>query len=192
MIVDRIILHHRRIAGAVHQDYRAPAVARALHAVGGMGQGGDIVDQRGACGRRRGHGSWIAGVDRHRMAGRRETANHRQYTVLFLRRGGRFGAGPGRFAADVDDRRAGAGHRPGMGDCCIRGAECAAVGKTIRRHIDDAHQFGRVEGNPAEGCAGRSQSLDHRGHPRSRSGIQAVTPGVQVGYRQPGDGRSFG
>ena len=79
----------------------------------------------------------LRGVDRDRCAVQRLQDGHD--TPELLVGGDAFGAGPGRFAADVDDRSALVEHAPA---CC--GGRCrlevdAAVREGIRGHVDDSH-----------------------------------------------------
>ena len=52
-------------------------------------------------------------------------------------------AGPCRFAADIDDRRALGDHRFRARDGCGKVGMAPAVGERIRRHVENAHELGR-------------------------------------------------
>ena len=64
------------------------------------------------------------------------------------------------FAADIDDLRAFLGEAAGMGDGAFGGSEIAAVGKAVGRHIDDAHDGGRVKRDPGNRRAGAGDGAE--------------------------------
>src|SRR3546814_17687775 len=72
-----------------------------------------------------------------------------------------FRAGPGRLPADVNHRRASFIHGEGR----VRGGGwivqmLAAIGKTVRRHIQHAHALGRIDADdPLTAPARRSRQL---------------------------------
>jgi len=79
---------------------------------------------------------------------RTHRADHRQHAAQFLGLIDRFGTRAGGFTADVEDVRA----FPQKHECVLDGAavvvEAAAVGKTVGRDIDDAHDdaaMGEIE-----------------------------------------------
>ena len=87
-------------------------------------------------------------------------------------------ARPGRFAADVDDRRAlrrhvraGLGGRGGIG-------ELAAVGEAVGRGVDDAHHLRLVEADGAlaelQRRPRRRQRLPLRGHVLVEAALDAL------------------
>ena len=150
VLVVGIVLHGGRLAPHVHEDQVRTRRRRYLQGPGIAGERRDVVDDPGACCRGRIHDGGAAGVDGDNGARILKSPHHRQDAGQFVGLGYGVGAGPGGFAADVEDGGAGLHHGPspfqGSG-----GIEClSAVEKAIRGDVDDAHDTGAVEGQPGE------------------------------------------
>ncbi len=130
----------RACATVVHQ-HRA---GTALHDCGRhlriVLQAPDIVDDMGAGRDRPARRFGTIGIDGNQNVGAaRQRCDHRQHPRLLRFGIDRAGARPGRFAANIDDRGALRLHREGRLDRRIAVGEQAAVGKTVRRDVDDTH-----------------------------------------------------
>ena len=100
---------------------------------------GDIVDDRRPCRQRRLHHASLARIDRNERSAAREAFDHRHDTRDLIAFPHRRGPGPGRFAADVDQRGTGLRHRhtrTGGGGRIVM--HRTAVRKTVGRHVEDA------------------------------------------------------
>ena len=82
-------------------------------------------------------------------------AHDRQDPAQLLVGVDRLGAGPGRLAADVEDRRAGRGQREAVRDRGVGVEVAAAVGEGVGRDVDDPHQ--RPPGQIGDECDGSSR-----------------------------------
>ena len=102
---------------------------------------GDVVDDRGAGLDRGARHLGFRCVDRNMSRdGRRDFSDHREDSFhLFVRRN-RLRARAGRFAADIDDRGAAARHFDAVFNRRFGREKFAAIGKGIRRHVEDAHE----------------------------------------------------
>ena len=101
-----------------------------------------------------------------RSAQRRD---HRQDARAAPRRRDRRGAGPRRFAADVDDVGARLASARGHAAIAASGVEeVAAVGEAVGRHVDHAHERGRSgeAGEGRRGAVSRARSSSRDGHRR--------------------------
>ena len=106
VVVARVVLHRLRRALVVHQhDRHRRGRDHAGRAVV-VGQRRDVVDHSRAGLDRRRHDVGLARVDRHRRSAARKLADHRRDPLDLVAFPDDACAGPGRFAADVDDRRA--------------------------------------------------------------------------------------
>ncbi len=139
------ILHRSRITLMVHQDHRNARrrddPGRAIV----MGQSGNVIDHPRSRHQRGLDHRGFARVDGHRRAARGELLDDRQDALDLVAFPHIVSAGPGRFAADVDQRRpcrrhhgAGLGGGAGVG-------ELAAIGETVGRGVDNAHNLRLVE-----------------------------------------------
>ena len=145
-VVEDVDRRVRRLA-IVHDDHRRAGLGDRVGHAGIALKAPDVIDHRGAeaCGGPR-HRR-LRGVDREgHVEFARERLDHRRNPPQFLLGADRRMAGPSRFAADVDDRRALGRERLRMRDRDARVEMAPAVGKRIRRDVDNAHQDGR----PAE------------------------------------------
>ena len=92
--------------------------------------------------------AWRATSALHRVDGerrrgaRRQFADNRNDAAQFLFEGNRRGAGPGGFAADVEEVGALFDQLQSHGQRRRRRGELAAVGEAVRRDVDDAHDEG--------------------------------------------------
>ena len=104
------------------------------------GQAGDVVDDLGAGVDGRAGDGGLAGVDRNRNSHlRRELLDHRQHAPQLFVGSDRLGIGPRAFAADVEQVGAVGDQLQGVRDGRVAIEELAAVGKAVRRDVDDAH-----------------------------------------------------
>ena len=134
-----------------------------------VGQRRHVVDQPRAGPERRRHHVRLARVDRHRRAAAGELADDRHDALDLVAFPHRLRAGPGRFAADIDDRRAFA--RPCRAPASAAAAASAklpAVGEAVGRRVEDAHHLRLVEPDGAlaqlQRRPRRGQRLPLRGH----------------------------
>ena len=111
---------------------------------------GDVVDDGGARVRRPPGGLGVIGVHRDAYRGVGQSADHRPDPVPFVPGGQRRGAGPGRFAADVDDVGPLADHAIGPFDGRVGVDVQAAVGERIRRDVEDPHDEAPAGGAVAD------------------------------------------
>ena len=147
-----MLLHRSRLAAHVHEDDRH-AAAGGQRAHGGVrAQRSDIVDHV-----RPGVQRHLRHVRLHRIDGDGDIApapdlfddRNDALDLRFL--GHRLGAGSGRLAADVDDRRAVRLHPQRrinrLGSIEVH----AAFGEGVGRHVDDAHDRGSADakGSPS-------------------------------------------
>ena len=139
------ILHRAGLALHVHQADGGIAAGDRLDGAR-RGERGDVVHERSAGGDRAAHHGGLPRIDRdgNRKRGG-EALDHRQDAPQFLVLVDRRGAGPGRLAADVDDRRAVRGHAFGLRERRRQVEKTAAVGKRVGRDVQDAHDHGCVE-----------------------------------------------
>ena len=138
--VDRLVVHRARTSPRVHQHDGGTGVGR--HAAEGRLelQPADVVDHDRA-GRQRGpaNGCFV-GINRNRdVHTPRDLVDHRQHTLEFFLGRHRYGAGTGRFAADVDDVGAVGFHA----QCRINSARRYGSGLEFRERIggdvEDSH-----------------------------------------------------
>ncbi len=88
-------------------------------------------------------------VDAHRDSLRDKIFDDRHHAIGFDARIDAFGAGPGRFAADVDDRRAVGDEAQAVFDGAVTVEKQASVGEGVGRDVDDAHHLNAHSGrNP--------------------------------------------
>ena len=156
--VARLPLHRLRRPPHVneHGPRTMPGDDRAGPAV--VAERADVVHDAGA-GRERGvHHRGAAGVDGNENPGPGERAHHRQHPAHLLFLAWRPRTGAGRFAAHVDDVRAGLGHGSAVRDRIPLGGMVAAVGEAVGRHVEDAHQPRPVERKPADRAARRGEA----------------------------------
>ena len=100
--------------------------------------------------------------------------DHWTHPVDLDRRAYRLGARPGRFAADVDNRRSGRRHRPAPRDRRLGGQRLAAVGEAVGRDVDHAHQPRPVE-----------RDARKRRTRRAERAILGIQIGCQIGRQVP-------
>ena len=147
----------------MHQHHRA---GRARHHLGGErieGQRGDVVDHRRAGRQARLHHRGLARIERDRRPGRGERPDHRLHPLGLVAFPDRLSAGPRRFPADVDQRRAGGGHLMARRDRRQRIFEQPAFGKAVRSDVDDSSDLRLIEPDHPlaefERCARAGQPL---------------------------------
>ena len=127
--VDRRI----RLIAVVHDDQGRAGLGDGVGHAGIALQAPDIVDDTGAEPRRLARNRRLGCVDRDRRVKlRAERLERRNHAGKLLGLGNRNMAGPGRFAADIDDRRAFGDHRFGAGDRGPRAGMAPAVGERVR------------------------------------------------------------
>ena len=137
---ERPLLHGARFAAQVHQNKRNAMTRGDFGNARIAFQGGDVIDD------------FRAGVERGlrdfgflRVNGNgnfqesAQAAEHGEEPSPFFLRGNSFGTRPCGLGADVDQVGAGARHLQGVLDCMFLVVKFAAVGKTVRRHVQDAH-----------------------------------------------------
>ena len=138
--VDRRIL----LLPVVHDDDRRGGLRDGVRHAGIALQSPDIVDDASAEPRRLARHRRLAGVNGDRRVKVSQRLEHRRHSLeLFVLRNRKM-TGSCQLAANVDDRRPLGDHR-----FCTRdgygGVEMAtAVGEGIRRHVENAHELGRV------------------------------------------------
>ncbi len=162
-VVENVDRPVRPLAVVHDDDRRAGFGDRVRHARIAL-QSPDVVDDRGAEPRRLARHCGFAGVDGDGCV---ETFSqgpeHRRYPAKLLFRGNGSVAGPGRFAADVDDRRALGNHRVSARDGGLGVEMPSAVGKRIRRHVENAHELGRASQRGEERVAMDNAAVDAHG-----------------------------
>ena len=144
------------------------------------GQRRDVVDHPRPGLERCRHDVGLARVDRHRRAARGKLADDRHHPLDLIAFPHRCGARPGRFAADVDDRRALGRHVRARFGGGRRIGKVPAVGKAVGRDVDDAHHLRLVEADGARrraaaAAAGWSAAPIAAPCPR-RSGFRSPPP----------------
>ena len=137
--VDRRI----RLIAVVHDDDRRAGLGDRVRHAGIALQSPDVVDDAGAEPRRLARHRRLRGVDGDWRIEAGQRLEHRRHAPQLLLLGNRKMAGPGRFAADVHDRRALGDHRAGARDRGGRIEVASTVGERIRRHVENAHELGR-------------------------------------------------
>ena len=129
------------VASGMHDDEAGASFGRQPGDVGLALQAVDVVDDMRAGGDRQPRRLGPVGVDgddEPAIGG--ERFDDRQDPRLLLLRRNRSSARPGGFAADIDDCCAFCGHETRMRHGLVRCAELPAIGKTVRRHVQNAHQ----------------------------------------------------
>ena len=145
-------MHRSRLALHVHQADVGTGVGDHSCEVGIRAQRSDVVDHV-----RPGLQRHLRHVRLHRIDGDGDIApapdlfddRNDALDLRFL--GHRLGAGSGRLAADVDDRRAVRLHPQRRINRCGSIEVHAAVGEGVGRHVDDAHDRGSADakGSPS-------------------------------------------
>jgi len=144
-IVARVVLHRRRIALVMHQHDRAARRRDDLDRARIPGQRRHVVDEARASGQRRLHHLRLSGVDRDGGAAAGEPTHDRFDPGDLVALPERLRAGAGRFAADVDQRRARRGHRIAGLDRRLDIVAPAVAGEAVRRHVQDAGDLRLIE-----------------------------------------------
>ena len=137
--VARVLLHGLRLAQHMHQHDGGTRLRGDTRAIGITGQRSHVVDDGGTRRHRLPHHRSMTRVDGYDGAGLAQRPHHGQHARGLVLRRDRRGAWPGGFTADVDDVGAGRQHGPAVVDRCRRIGEIAAVGETVRRHVQNAH-----------------------------------------------------
>jgi hypothetical protein len=137
--VARVALHRAWLAEHVHEAHVAAALGDERRHLRVAAQRGDVVDERRARVDRRRRDRGLRRVDRQPRAGAGQALEHRQHAAQLLGLAHGLGAGPGRLAADVEDRGALRDERVAVGDRGGRVQPLAAVGERVGRDVDDAH-----------------------------------------------------
>ena len=135
--------HHGRAALGHHVRHRRVLL-----------QSPDVVDDADPEGDRAARDLGLGGVDRKwRVDLGQERREHRLQAPPFLveRNGGV--TGPGRFRPDVDDVGAVGGEFAGLGQRKVERLKAPAVGKRIRRHVENAHDDRLHPDQPEKGVA---------------------------------------
>ena len=154
VVVAGIDLHRPRLAEHVHETHRTAALGYERRHVGVAAQRRDVVDDGGAGVERGASHGGLGRVDGDggRRAGR-QPLDHRHDARQFIGDRHRLGAGPGRLAPDVEDRRALGGQQQAVRHGGVGVGVQATVGKRIGGHVDDAHDAGQVDGQICGGKA---------------------------------------
>ena len=141
--VDRFVLHGARRALLMHQADAATGFDRQREHVRVALKRGDVVDDLGAGvdGRFRHQG--FRGVYRNGQVGFfAQRLQHGHYPAEFLLGIDRRRARAGAFAADVEDVGPFGGQLHPMRYRFVGVEKSPAIGKTVRRDVDDSHQQG--------------------------------------------------
>ena len=181
MVVMRRLLHGFRRTEAVHQHDMRAARGGGVERPGVGIECAHIVDDSGPRLRRRRHHGGFRRVDRERRATIFQPFDHRHNAAQFLGLGHRIGAGPRRFAADVENVGPGGGERLAMLDGRLRRRMLAAIGKAVGRDIDNAHDERALLSKPGKGRALGREPIE-----RLADGIQSMAalpgrPAAQIG-----------
>ena len=173
--VVRVVLHRARLAEHVHQAdrdlQRRNGIERTL-----APQRAYVVDEAGAGGHRGAHDLGLARVDRDRQRRLpRQRFDDRHDAGYLLGRGDLVRARPRRLAADVEQVGALVRQALPVSDRRRRIDEAPAIGKRIRRDVDDARDAGPVEAQRPAGTVEGGDEVEH-----AQSGD---------GRRETGDGR---
>ena len=142
--VGRVELHGGRFALHVHEHDAGSELADDFRHVRIAAKCRNVVDDAGACLQRLAGDLGFDGIhgDRHgRDSG--QFFDNRNDAAPFLFQRNRLGAGPARFAADVENVGAVGNELKCMLDCACGGIVLPAVGKTVWRNVDDAHDQAR-------------------------------------------------
>ena len=129
------------VAPCMHDDEAGASLGRQSGDVGLALQAVDVIDDIRTGGQRqprRFSPVSIDGDDEPAIGG--ERFDDRQDPRLLLLPRNRRSARPGGFAADIDDCCAFCGHETRMRHGLVWCAEVPAIGKTVRRHVQNAHQ----------------------------------------------------
>ena len=140
VVVARIVLHRPRVvAEHVHQAQADAGVGHDPGHVRVVAQRRDVVDERGARRRRAARATAALRVSIEIVTPSRDSSSTTPSTRRSSSAGvDRLGSGPGRLAADVDDRRTGRELLETARDRDARVAGIAAVRERVRRDVDDA------------------------------------------------------
>ena len=142
VLVDRCLLHGLGGTLHMHQNQGHVPVSREPQYVLVFPSAGDIVDHGGAGLQRRVGDLRQRGIDADRnplREGVPQTLYDRQHTVLLPGRRDSLGTRARGFPAHVYDIRALLHHGGGVPDGGVGIQKTAAVGKAVRRHVQDAH-----------------------------------------------------
>ncbi len=138
--VGGIVLHRARVTFGMHQHHGATQRGRNPERIFIMGESGNVVDEPCPAVNGGPHDACLARIDGNR---RRETVKpfqNRTDTTQLLIVADRLCTRPGGLATDVDERRAFRDKPSGMSNSHLRVTEIPAVGKTVRRDIDNPHE----------------------------------------------------
>ena len=180
-----LLLHRLRRAlhVAQHDPRVLPGNDRARLRI--VGECADIVhDPRARC-ERGVHHRRTSGIDRDQKPVIGQRTNHGNHPAHLLRLARRLRAGPGRFAADIDDVGAGFSHGKSVRRGVVPIGEIAAIGEAVRSHVEDAHQTRPVERKPAHRPAGRGEAGAQRRDFVGRAGRVLLGPAGENGVLQP-------
>ena len=140
------LLHGLRVAAAVHEHNRNAEFCRRWERVVAKREGGDVVDDIRS-GRDRGsHDGRLAGVDGNQRRGLwSQTLDHRNDAGDFVVGFDQISARARALATDVEDVGASVCQGEGVVHRTLERHEPSAVGKAVRRDVDNAHHAGAVE-----------------------------------------------
>ena len=171
--VDRRI----RLLAVVHDDDRRAGLRDGVRHAGIALQSPDVVDDASAEPRRLARDRRLAGVDGDRRVKVSQRLEHRNHSPGALRLQEPEVTGPCRFAANVDDRRPVGDHRFGARDGCGEVGMATAVGEGIRRHVENAHELGRVFQRAEERVAMDDAAVNaHQGRLSPLRGFRNLLP----------------
>ena len=142
---ERPLLHRPRRSAHVHEDQRRAGVSRNFREARVGAQRRNVIENFGAGIEGRFRDLRTSRVHGHRNAQLApQLLDYGQNAPKLFLRGNRSGAGARRFAADIEDVRAVVLELQCARDGCFRIEIFSAVGETIRRDIQNAHDQGAL------------------------------------------------
>ncbi|MNV67231.1 hypothetical protein D3C71_1600230 [compost metagenome] len=149
VVVMRFGLHGSWLSLHVHQAHGHVSLCRGSQGTG-LEQGPHVIDEVGACRAARPHHGSLGSIEGdHHIQLLHHPLDHGDDPVQLLLLAHVGGAGAGRLAADVDEGGPLLHHLAGMGQGQFKRLEAAAIGEGVRRHVEDPHDVGTIQGEAA-------------------------------------------